>query len=567
MMAAVVLSMASSTDVFSPSNTIAASTEGSLTYRLYENAALYGTAGETGSTGTINLTLDAKVANEEASLLPIPPCFLSGELEGSVTFHQDGWYTFNCSFHNTSTGWVWLDGHVVCGDGHAYQPPLWDNPLKIRTAKKATFPFRAHIMANTTVHCSASETDPPSLAVAWKREPLLPHSEKGMPPLSTEPVFSPKPYHCALGRCLKQPQQQGEHINVTFHPTLASPEQRREQLQRRLKQGWGYWLRSNILSIVKLPEGITISFQFCKVHRHRSSSSSYTEPEEECLDLAVPDLQDVVRVDLHAYDRSYSSYNISFANRTIQMECSVTGSQQQELQYLVSIDSQGQYDQEDEMILGIVPRYAWFRPGKHQSVQDDISFHTPGFGTVNFTRIKKSKRIRSEIDGHSEQRITTGTNSDGMRIRITRGMQAFAFAAGFSTFSEALPSFEGIEEHMRRMSFEEEERIRQKFGKKADVAVAIQAAVMWTMIYNPIENGPFMPVSRDSGWGLEIALKQVQRIGPMLFLVCILLIIHRPYICIFSLLYCLSYQIGTTSLHPCWPGLTIRTLHIPTYFK
>ena len=42
-----------------------------------------------------------------------------------------------------------------------------------------------------------------------------------------------------------------------------------------------------------------------------------------------------------------------------------------------------------------------------------------------------------------------------------------------------------------------------RYGALADVASAVQSAVMWQLIYNPIEQGPLAPVIRGNPWGLD----------------------------------------------------------------
>lgn len=46
--------------------------------------------------------------------------FLSGELLGTVRLASTGRCMFDCEFKLTSTGWIWIDGHSVCGDGHVF---------------------------------------------------------------------------------------------------------------------------------------------------------------------------------------------------------------------------------------------------------------------------------------------------------------------------------------------------------------------------------------------------------------------------------------------------------------
>ena len=94
--------------------------------------------------------------------------------------------------------------------------------------------------------------------------------------------------------------------------------------------------------------------------------------------------------------------------------------------------------------------------------------------------------------------------------------QKLGFVAGFhndneydgGTNSLAPRSVNEVERFIQEMENKEQIRMEQKFGggstnnnkSVAEVAKAIQAAVMWSLIYNPIENGPFMPVSRSENW-------------------------------------------------------------------
>ena len=41
------------------------------------------------------------------------------------------------------------------------------------------------------------------------------------------------------------------------------------------------------------------------------------------------------------------------------------------------------------------------------------------------------------------------------------------------------------------------------FGALAETKAAVQSAVMWQLIYNPIEAGPLAPVIRGNPWGLD----------------------------------------------------------------
>lgn len=92
-------------------------------------------------------------------------------------------------------------------------------------------------------------------------------------------------------------------------PTLPVAEAQRDLLQRTLATGWGPWLHSNMLPMVKLPDAATISPSLCSA------------TTKQCVNAAVPDGARPrpfnkpgveTRVGLHAFDRSFVSPPILF---------------------------------------------------------------------------------------------------------------------------------------------------------------------------------------------------------------------------------------------------------------
>jgi hypothetical protein len=48
-----------------------------------------------------------------------------------------------------------------------------------------------------------------------------------------------------------------------------------------------------------------------------------------------------------------------------------------------------------------------------------------------------------------------------------------------------------------------EETSYTEFGVLAETRAAVQAAVLWNLVYSPLEYGPFAPVIRGNPWGLN----------------------------------------------------------------
>jgi hypothetical protein len=94
------------------------------------------------------------------------------------------------------------------------------------------------------------------------------------------------------------------------------------------------------------------------------------------------------------------------------LECSVTGTRHEQLQYLISgttttspPSSSSTFPQRqdfDVVVLDIFPRYAWYRPGTFSA----ITFHTPGLGDLNFSTVKEeeNKKMVSSRGGFVEKK-------------------------------------------------------------------------------------------------------------------------------------------------------------------
>jgi len=447
--------------------------------------------------------LSSAALKQQEQLLTKSRCHLSGELVGTAVIARDGVYTFECQFDGTSTGWVWMDGHLVCGDGHAYAPNknnmAIDNPLFVRTQRQQAYPFRVHITRNDTTNaCEHSKMttrngDDPNVKVYWKRTDLPPSS----PANASMPLMTVRDGEGLLDDQFQLMAQ--DSGNVKFQPSLSPPEQKREELQRSLKQGWGYWLRKSILSIVKLPEGAVVELSICQ------------KSTKQCLDTAIPDSKGIVRVGLHAYDRSYIGYNLTFQGLTLVMECSVSGRDQNELQFLITAVECNKRHCTNDFELHIGGRYAWFSPGNVTETPAGLLYTTPGLGTTMLTTV-----FDSQSQEHATERNVASlktrhlmmSNENTHKHNQQTAMLNISFTStglgmpkiGFTVGMESVPSLPKMEATIQARKFAEKQRITSKFGNKAAVAEAIQASVMWTLIFCPVENGPFMPVSRWDNW-------------------------------------------------------------------
>ena len=492
-------------------------TSSGLTFKLYDNAALAGTPSKSGITSFAHISLAKHHGDTSTSSSSSDgednykaSCYLSGELSGSIDVEAanqgGGIYQFDCQFFTTSTGFVWIDGHLVCQDWNTYRPTharatqgIVDNPLTV----VRTLPFRARISSNDTSCATIG-----SLQVKWKK--LSSKTDSSFTSLSKTRESQPL-----------ETQQDGRTTanttkysagGLSLSPRLPPAEERRDQLQRNLGNGWGAWLRHNMLSVVKLPEGILVTPKLCQ----KSSNT--------CLDQAIPDNSEI-RVGLHAYDRSYVTYHMAYQTANVTIEFSVQNDKQL---YFVLTTNEFPNNDPDDYEIRITGRYGWFRPGNVSTTQNglgtqQLTFVTPGLGVTNVTLTTNTQHVvlaskRRSGDGalqhgsntNAQRQLAFTHAQDGIDdsvaaepclcVPINQPNERIGFGANIPSLST-----EAIHDKILALKVAEEDRIRKKFGAaKYAVAEAIQSTAMWTLIYNPVENdGLFMPVSRTESWSFR----------------------------------------------------------------
>ena len=491
-----------------------------LLYELFDNAVLSG--GPPLYEGT---TLSAKLSLEppkDVSRDPMakeardnkqhhsPPLILSGALKGSLSIEKrkkmnatkdqtsdENWYIFDCVFVGTSTGWVRIGSHIVCHDGNAYH---YQNQESIPLLPNKQYAFHAIVTSNVTEHTAASLTDfesnansttnAPSLSVYWKsanenlgNENLLSTKAAKNYNGENEAVLHPldRGFHL-----LSSSLEAREDDIVVLRPSLPPHEKKRQDLQNDISRGWGHWLVNDLLSLTKLPEGIVVGLQICSAQGE----------ERECVGPVIPDSKGTVKVDRYATDRSYASFNITFASAqsgsiSLTMEFSMTDSGHEVLQCLITVTD---CDSSEGFVLEVLPRYAWFRPGKvSKTTNTSLTFSTPGLRDIDV-------HVLVGDDKKANRSFHPTNSGDGNYLTIPlppKGHKIGVLADPSSALSGSHENLADLERHIRHMDIMDESAMKEAFGPKHEVAQAIRAAVMWSCIYNPIEEGPFMPVSRS----------------------------------------------------------------------
>ena len=498
-----------------------------LGYQLYNNAVLTGSHPlYEGTTLLAKLSLEApedaakdlETLSDSGHQHNSRPAILSGSLKGSLSVlegnkkrrieikrdnhaeskdneesKEDDWYTFECVFDGTATAWVRVGSHLVCHDGNAYSYQQQKPPIPLLPNKQ--YAFHAILTTNATtntIHNSGQlTTNVPSLSVYWKKSSKRTSNTK---------MLHHAPNDYVNGENVRHPLDRGfqllsssdsEDDSIVLHPSLPTHEAQRQDLNERLARGWGHWLVPDLLSLTKLPEGIVVGLQIC-------SSGA----ERDCVGSVVPDSKGTIKVDRHSTDRSYASFNLTFVSVesksvSLNIETSATGSEKEELRCLMTITD---CDACEGLVLTVEPRYAWFRPGiASKTSNTSLTFSTPGLKDI-------SVRVLIDNDAKYPFPTTTFYPTNSLTIPLAGKGHKIGLVAGPSSSLHNESLFD-IEENVRNMNIFDDLAMKEAFGPKHEVAQAIRAAVMWSCIYNPIEEGPFLPVSRSPSWADTFANK------------------------------------------------------------
>jgi hypothetical protein len=197
-------------------------------------------------------------------------------------------------------------------------------------------------------------------------------------------------------------------------------------------------------------------------------------------------------------DRNTSTNNHASSDEqrmTLTIETSVSGPDREILRSLITVV---ECDPScDGYAFVPAPRYAWFRPGDvHKTSDFSYAFLTPGMEDIG---------VHLVADGGDFANGDESLSTPLIWIPITRKGDTVGVYAGPGWFHhENLPD---LTKHIRAAERKYESEMEQTFGPKKEVAKAIAATVMWSWIYNPIEGGPLLPVSRSPSWAETFANK------------------------------------------------------------
>ena len=439
----------------------------------------------------------------------------SGELTGTVQFPTDGAIVITCSFSNTTSAFVWIDDHLVCQDENVYHPPpgSTDNPIFVSQNRSYTIRAQVYFKAaqdcvpvasfgcfNDSQHeCAFKQTYQgssltPSFCAAKCNNigsfiaavedgdqcfcgstlkacgPLVPDtmcnkSCTGEPSL---PCGASWLLHAFNYSCTSIPGPTSVSFEVLWSlfnttspapfptkwlsPTLPTAESERISLQKGMAVGWGLWVHSTIMSIAHLPDAATLDIAICDTKSNA------------CLDGTKIEGPAKVRVGPHAYNRSYIQFFVDGSRMGVRANFSIEFSGGDDVVAMVSGVGGSAWP---GYYVRFTPRFAWLRAGFVEVGASELVLSPHGESTITL-----SPTQTGQVQGHS------------LIIPLSNGPVAI------SSRAQSLEAITAMLARARAVEL----ATYAAYGALADVKEAVQAAVMWNLIYTPAEQGFILPV-------------------------------------------------------------------------
>jgi len=238
-------------------------------------------------------------------------------------------------------------------------------------------------------------------------------------------------------------------------------------LQDSLLQGWNTWHNPNVLSFVKMPEGLALQLVFRKRRGgpywlRDSYISKRDSPFPEHIDPG-----------LHSYDGSYIEYDLEWEGMKANIRSATVGED-------VVILFTPLEAPDNPHILALETGFLWNKPGQLQRQTDSILAKVP---TNTYT-------IRS-----------TKTSTD-IALPFVTPYLTFSSDETIAFYTGAPKTLEAIEAILEEQKAGAKQQAQQ-FGDLAEAYRAMQSVTAWNLIYDVANNRGIASVSRvwNEAWG------------------------------------------------------------------
>ena len=253
-------------------------------------------------------------------------------------------------------------------------------------------------------------------------------------------------------------------------PAVRSAEYAR--VQQRLQQGWNTWDTNTIAGEVLLPEGLEVRLGL----KHNTTLNGDSFLPTMLIGRQGP-TDEQVKPGPHAYDGSYSSFEVTWAGITMKVQAAHAGD---DLVMLVTPIGQPAAGRLPATVLFSVG-FLWNRPG-----------HV----------VKDAGRIVASGPGKTISVYLAGRDSDDALTNV----QSPYFSADLSEpvgISTGKPRTVQEIESLVNLQHKAYTQSHQKNPEIASVVDAIETTLAWDTIYEPHGNRVISPVSRlwNVGWG------------------------------------------------------------------
>ena len=242
---------------------------------------------------------------------------------------------------------------------------------------------------------------------------------------------------------------------------LPDEEQKREELQRGAAKGWSNWNQYSILDFVKMPDSAVVATQLCKGEVCIRDTRIEPGRAGDCE----------VRVGARAGDLSYGQFFVGSHSNGLAVNVSIEFSSSAAGDLTLLVTPQANTTGSGH-ILRLAPRFAWFREGTTKTTSTNITLQGAGL---------------TPIVVYTSAGVVTGNSLD---ISLDNGPVAVSTVPGVSVA--------GVARMLSGAGAAHRSKLEAVYGAAdlTEVAVAVEAAAMWNLIYTPFENGPMLPVSR-----------------------------------------------------------------------
>ena len=245
--------------------------------------------------------------------------------------------------------------------------------------------------------------------------------------------------------------------------SLGEAEETREKMQRSLVKGWGNWNNFNLLDVVRMPDSAVITTILCK--DTQCINGTCIEP------FRAGGVE--VRVGARAADLSYSQLFVGNHSGALNVNVSI--------EFATSPDGK-------DMTLLVTPQKATTGPGHTLILKGRFAWYREG-------TVKTSSTSTMTLQGAGLDETVLYTSAGGVR---GGDFLEFPLDNGAVVVSTKPTSVESAQMSFAALARAHQTHLEEEFGEKnmTEVAEAVQTSVMWNLMYTPLENGPFFPVSR-----------------------------------------------------------------------